>query len=137
LLVAYDFEHDLARLKARLGNDTPHIGGGVTPKRTAELEAAWNRGDLPVLLGHPASIGHGLNLQAACHHVCVHSPTWDYELDDQFVRRVLRQGSRFARVFVHRIVAARTVDEAVLGALRAKGKGQQALFDALRKMRRN
>lgn len=136
LLVAYDFEHDLDRLKKRFGKDIPYIGGGVTAKRSTELEQAWNRGELPVLFGHPQSIGHGLNLQEVGNHVCWHSLTWDFELYDQFIRRVLRQGNKHDRVFVHHIIARGTIDEVMLGALKSKKKGQNALFDALKKLSR-
>lgn len=132
LLVAYDFEHDLERIRKRLGKDVPYIGGGVSTKLASELEDKWNRGELPVLLGHPQSLAHGLNLQESGHHVCWHSLTWNYELYDQFVRRVLRQGNKSKKVFVHHIIARGTIDEAILGSLKSKRKGQQALFDALR-----
>jgi len=136
LLVAYDFEHDLDRLRERLGKDIPYIGGGVTAKRSSELEKAWNAGQLPVLLGHPQAMAHGLNLQEMGHHVCWHSLTWDYELYDQFIRRVLRQGNKSKKVFVHHIIARGTVDEVVLAAVKSKRRGQNALFDALKKLRK-
>lgn len=136
LLVAYDFEHDLDRLRERLGEDIPYIGGGVNAKRSAELEKAWNAGHLPVLLGHPQAMAHGLNLQEMGHHVCWHSLTWDYELYDQFIRRVLRQGNKAKKVFVHHIIARGTVDEVVLAAVKSKRRGQNALFDALKKLRK-
>lgn len=135
LLVAYDFEHDLDRLRMKLGDDVPYIGGGVTAKRSAELEKAWNAGRLPVLLAHPQAAAHGLNLQEVGHHVCWHSLTWDYELYDQFIRRVLRQGNKSKKVFVHHIIARGTIDEAILAAVRSKRRGQNALFDALKKLR--
>lgn len=137
LLVAYDFEHDLDRLRERLGQDVPYIGGGVSAKRSAELEKAWNAGHLPVLLGHPQAMAHGLNLQEVGHHVCWHSLTWDFELYDQFIRRVLRQGNKSKKVFVHHIMARGTVDEVVLAAVKSKRKGQNALFDALKKLRKS
>lgn len=136
ILVAYDFEHDLDRLRERLGQDVPYIGGGVSAKRSAELEKAWNAGHLPVLLGHPQAMAHGLNLQEVGHHVCWHSLTWDFELYDQFIRRVLRQGNKSKKVFVHHIMARGTVDEVVLAAVKSKRKGQNALFDALKKLRK-
>lgn len=132
LLVAYDFEHDLVRLRAALGKDVPHIGGGVTGKRAAAIERAWNAGKVPILLGHPQSIAHGLNLQGAGCHVAWHSLTWNYELYDQFIRRVLRQGQRSRKVFVHHVVARDTVDVTILAALRSKESGQRALFAALK-----
>lgn len=131
LLVAYDFEHDLVRLKERLG-DVPHIGGGVTTKKAKAIEAAWNAGEIPVMLGHPQSLAHGLNLQGAGFHVAWFALTWNYELYDQFIRRVWRQGQKAKRVFVHHFIATATVDVDVMRALRSKRKGQNALFDALK-----
>lgn len=132
VLIAYEFQHDLERLLEVFGKDTPWIGGGVNAKRSKEIEQAWNRGEIPVLLGHPAAMGHGLNLQNAGNHVVWYGLTYDYELYDQFIRRILRQGSKHKRVFVHHIVARETVDELKLYALRRKKKGQNALLDALR-----
>lgn len=132
VLIAYEFEHDLERLLKVFGKDTPYIGGGVSAKKSKQIEDAWNRGEIPVLLGHPASMGHGLNLQNAGNHVVWYGLTYDYELYDQFIRRVLRQGSKHKRVFVHHIIARDTVDEAKLYSLRRKKKGQNALLDALR-----
>lgn len=137
LLVAYDFQHDLARLQERLGAEVPYVGGNVSDKRGAELVKMWNAGKLPVLLGHPAAMAHGLNLQEAGCHVAWHSLTWNYEWYDQFIRRVWRQGNRNRRVFVHHLLARGTIDETVLGALRAKKRGQQAFFAALVSRRRN
>lgn len=135
LLVAYDFRHDLDRIQEKFGIDIPYIGGGVDAKRSVELEKAWNAGKLPVLFGHPQSIAHGLNLQEVGNHVCWHSLTWNYELYDQFIRRVLRQGNKAKNVFVHHIIARKTVDEAVMAALGSKRSGQNAFFNALKKMR--
>lgn len=135
LLVAYDFEHDRERILKVLGKDTPYIGGGVSPKRTSELEREWNQGNLPVLLGHPQAIGHGLNLQAECQHVLWHSLTWDLELYEQFIQRVLRQGNPFSHVFVHHIIARGTVDELIMRALRTKARVQNRLLSALKEYR--
>jgi SNF2 family DNA or RNA helicase len=136
LLVAYDFQHDLARIQKRFGKDVPFIGGGVSVKKSTELEQAWNRGELPYLFGHPQSIAHGLNLQEVGQHVAWHTLTWDYELYDQFIRRVRRQGSKARRVFVHHILAEGTIDESILGALKMKRKGQNALFSALKGLKK-
>jgi SNF2 family DNA or RNA helicase len=131
LLVAYDFEHDLDRLQERLGRDVPYIGGGVSAARGKQLETLWNAGKLPVLLAHPQAVAHGLNLQEVGRHVCWHSMTFDFELYDQFIRRVYRQGNTGARVFVHHLLMRDTVDMLMLYAVRRKQKGQNALFDAL------
>lgn len=137
LLVAYDFQHDLERIKKRFGKNVPYIGGGVSVKRSTELEQAWNRGELPILFGHPQSMGHGLNLQECGHHIAWHSLTWDYELYDQFNRRVLRQGNQSKRVFIHHIIAEDTIDEVVFAALKMKRRGQNALFSALKKIKKS
>lgn len=131
LFVAYDFEHDLDRLLKRLGKDTPILGNGNSTKKDSLLESAWNRGELPVLLAHPASVGHGLNLQKKCRHVCWHSLTYDFELYDQFNKRVARQGNPYSRVTIHRIQARNTVDQDVACVLAGKARGQDALFKAL------
>ena len=135
LLVAYDFQHDLSRLQKRFGKDIPYIGGGVSVKRSKELEIAWNNGELPLLLGHPQSIAHGLNLQERGHHICWHSLTWNYEDYDQFIRRVRRQGNKSKRVYVHHLLAEGTIDEVMLTVLKSKKVGQNALFAALKKLK--
>lgn len=128
--IAYEFRHDLERLQ-RAFPDAPYLGGGVAPRAAASIEAAWNAGQLPVLLAQPASVAHGLNLQGTSAAVIWHSLTWDLEHDEQFVRRVWRQGQR-GRVVVHRVVARGTVDEVVLAALRGKDRRQRNLLDSLR-----
>jgi SNF2 family DNA or RNA helicase len=129
-LVAYEFAHDLARLRTRYP-DAPHIGGGVTPARFREIEAAWNRGDVPVLLAQPQSVAHGLNLQGTSATVIWHSITWNLEDYEQFIRRVWRQGQK-ERVIVHHIVAKKTIDEVIMGMLKSKDRTQRALLTALR-----
>lgn len=136
LLIAYEFAHDLERLKKALGKDTPHIGTGVSMKETQRIVDNFNRGRIPVLLGHPASMGHGLNMQDSCNHVCWFNITWDYELYDQFVRRVYRQGNNSSKVFIYRIVCKDTIDNAIVGMLSNKTETQNALFAALKSMRR-
>lgn len=143
ILVAYDFGHDLARIKTwyekRFGNQYgpfPFIGSGVSLKRQNELETLWNAGKLPFLCGHPASIGHGLNLQEAGYNVCWFAMTWDFDQYDQFIRRVRRQGQKAKQVFVHHILARNTVDIDMLYALKSKRRGQDALFEALKSIKK-
>lgn len=136
IFVAYEYQHELERLRERLGKDTPALAGGTSMKESQRIESAWNRGEIPVLLAHPQAAGHGLNLQESGSHVAWLTLTWDYELYDQFIRRVYRSGVKAKRVTVHQFVARGTVDEAVLGSLRKKKGGQSALFEALKNMRR-
>lgn len=135
LLVAYEHVHELSVirrvLKPIVGREVPYIGGGVSGKRGQELEAAWNRGELPVLLVHPISGAHGLNLQEGGHHLAWYSLTWDLELYEQMVQRVWRQGQT-ERTFVYHIAARDTIDQTIARALRRKSRDQQDLLDALR-----
>lgn len=135
LLVAYDFGHDLDRLRKAFPSTRERkvvFACDHTAKQFGDIERDWNNGDITVLFGHPQSIGHGLNLQQGPgHHVCWHSQTWDYDLFDQYNRRILRQGNKAKKVFIYHLLAKNTVDELVVWALNSKHKGQQALFSAL------
>jgi len=135
LLVMYEFDHDYERiLKALPG--TPVIGGGTSTKKSLEYIEAFNTGALPVLIGHPASMSHGLNLQEACSRVCWFGLTWNLEFYDQAIRRVYRQGQKANHVMVYRIVAEDTLDEVVLEALKNKDKGQSGFMSLLRTFKR-
>lgn len=130
-LVAYEFEHDRDRLLRRLGPDTPWIGGGVSARRFRDIETAWNRGEIPILLAQPQSVAHGLNLQGTGAHIIEAGLTWNLEDREQFIARVWRQGQK-EPVVVHSIVARDTVDEIIMKALAKKDKGQKALLSALK-----
>ena len=133
-LVAYEFRHDLERLRSALGQDVPHIGGDVTARRGRELCELWNRGQLDCLLVQPQSAAHGLNLQEGPGRTVVFfGLPWDLEAYLQLIQRVHRQGQRARRVFVHRLIAEGTVDEDVIAALASKARGQQALLNAFRR----
>ena len=134
LFVALDFEHDKERIRKHFPKAV--IASDYSAKRfAAEIEPAWNRGEIQMLAGHPGSLGHGLNLQEAGQHVVWHSLTWDLELYDQFIRRVRRQGNKHTHVFVHHIMARGTVDLAILRAIKRKGTIQDRLLDALKEVR--
>lgn len=122
-LVAYQFRSDLDRLRRRFPNARELCGSG-------DVEA-WNRSEIPLLLAHPASAGHGLNLQAGGARVVWFSLTWSLEQYQQFNARLHRQGQSRG-VIVHHLIAAGTIDEEVMRALRSKASGQNALMDALR-----
>lgn len=136
LLIVYEFQHELERLKFRFGKHLPFIGAGVNVKRGKELEDAWNRGELPLLAVHPQSVAYGLNMQKGGYHLLWYTLTWDRELVEQLVGRLRRQGSVNKRIFVHYLIARNTVDELVLGSSKAKGRGQQALFTGLQTLQR-
>jgi len=130
LFVAYEFQHDLERIQKALPN-APCLTGATGPKLDRMIDA-FNRGEIPVLLAHPMSAGHGLNLQESCHHVCYYGLGWDLDTFHQLYKRVWRQGQPSNRVFVHRILADKTLDKTVANTLLAKEKTQTNFLDAIR-----
>jgi hypothetical protein len=133
ILVSIGYHHDVAAIRAVLGAATPCLNSEVTRVKSAAIIEAWNKGLLPVLLGHPASMGHGLNLQKCnCRHVAYYDVPDDYDLYDQFFRRVWRQGNKATFVFRHHFVAADTVDVAKMANLKRKGTGQNAFLQAMK-----
>lgn len=137
LLLAYHFNHDLEALQEKFGKDLPYIGGGVSTKRAIQLERMWNAGEIPLLAGQPQSIGHGLNMQKASNNIGWYGLTWDYELYDQFIRRVRRQGNKSSRIFNHLIMARNTMEAGMWQALKDKKHTQQSFLDALNTYRRS
>lgn len=135
LLVAVAFQHEVDAIREALGDASiPYLGGGVSAAKSAEVVSQWNAGALPVLLAHPTSVAHGLNLQSGGNAVCWFSLTWNLEEFDQFNARVWRQGQTKPVTF-HYIVAVDTIDGDVLDALRHKARGQNALMNALKEKR--
>lgn len=123
LLVAYWYRHDLERIRERF--DVRVID--------AEKDIAdWNAGRIPVACIHPASAGHGLNLQAGGSTIVWYSLTWSLELYQQLNARLWRQGQTASTVVVQHIVTAGTHDEDVMQALNRKNMGQAALIDAVK-----
>lgn len=133
--VAYEFQHDLDRAKRRFG-DIPYIGGGTSEKDAKRYKDAWNAGDLPWLWGHPQSVAHALNLQeSSAHTVVFYTVPWDYELYDQFIRRLRRQGNEAQYMNVYHMVGQDTVEEGVMMSLINKERTQKRLFTALKNRR--
>lgn len=127
LLVGYEFIEDARRIMARFP-DAVNLGAAKNP---AEIIDRFNAGLIPLLLGHPASVGHGLNLQDRCHEVCWYSDTWDLELYIQFIDRVYRQGQSSPTVTVFHISARGTRDEKVAAALEKKDLTQEEFNQAI------
>jgi SNF2 family DNA or RNA helicase len=140
LLVGYQFKSELREIEKvvkqvyKKVNKLPALNGETKAKEGKEIIARWNAGDIPVLAGHPESVGHGLNLQDGhCSHVCFYSLPWSYDSYSQMYKRVYRQGNKAARVIVHRLLARKTLDETVAKALQGKKKVQNEVFKALKK----
>ncbi|MGX7196745.1 SNF2-related protein [Enterococcus olivae] len=124
VLVFYQYRHDLDRIQA-------------TFKQAKKLDVAagdidaWNKGKIPVLLAHPQSAGHGLNLQAGGHIIVWFGLTWSLEYYQQANARLDRQGQK-EPVIVHHLVTTDTIDEQVIKALENKEVGQEALMAAVK-----
>jgi SNF2 family DNA or RNA helicase len=134
-LILYEFNHDKERILKAIG-DTPVLGSGVSTSRFSRLVDRFNAGDIPRLLGHPASMGHGLNLQGSCHHCVWFGIPWDLDLYDQAIARIYRQGQNSSRVFVYHVVAKATKDEEALEVLSLKDRTQQDLLRAVARYRK-
>lgn len=145
VLVAYDFQHDLLRLqehykgrKDLLWSDgkLPALGGGTSAKDGEALEALWNSGELPWLFGQPQSMAHGLNLQESdAFNIIWFTLTWDFELYDQLVRRLRRQGNKATRINVYHMIGRDTVEEDVARTIVRKDRSQRELLDAIKDRR--
>jgi SNF2 family DNA or RNA helicase len=121
VLVFYRYREELDDLRRALPE-------ARTIDQVDDLQRSWNAGDIPVLLAHPAAIGHGLNLQRGPGHTMVFSSLpWSLEEYQQSVGRLARQGQA-SRVTVHHLVMPGTIDEAIYDALTAKESVQSALM---------
>lgn len=125
ILVAYNYKSDLARIRQRFPK-AEHIGNA------ADTIDRWNAGKVPMLLAHPASAGHGLNLQKGGNIIIWFGLNWSLELYQQFNARLHRQGQT-KPVFIHHLAVTDSVDMTVLEALQGKHITQKALLDALKK----
>lgn len=123
LLVAYWYTHDLARIKDRFPN--------ARLLDTAQDFEDWNKGLIPIGLIHPASAGHGLNLQAGGHLLVWFTLTWSLELYQQLNARLHRQGQQHLVTITH-LVAEDTIDARVLASLDKKDTTQAALVEAVK-----
>ena len=122
VLVAYWFKHDRNRILKRFPAE--QLDSDESIRR-------WNGGKIPVALIHPASAGHGLNLQAGGSTLVWFSLTWSLELYQQTNARIWRQGQK-ETVVIHHIIAKATIDEDVMAALAKKDTGQAALLQAVK-----
>ena len=125
VLIFFSFRHDVYRIMRRLKKFRPkEIDGPEDIK-------AWNNGDLPLLLAHPASAGHGLNLQAGGHIIIWFGLPWSSELYQQANARLYRQGQN-KPVIIHHLITKGTMDEDVMKALTEKIDKQEALMQAVK-----
>lgn len=125
VLVAWTYQHDRDRIIKALKSYSPR-----ELKKNQDI-LDWNAGKIQVMLAHPASAGHGLNLQAGGSIIVWFGQTWSLELYQQFNARLYRQGQR-EHVIVHHLIIKNTHDEDVISALRSKDKRQNLLMDSIK-----
>lgn len=128
ILVAYWYKHDLERIRKRLEGLKIQYAQLSSPGSIA----MWNKGKYEVGLIHPASAGHGLNLQAGGSSIVWFGTTWSLELYQQTNARLWRQGQVADTVVVQHIVVSGTIDERIMQALSEKNHTQSALIDAVK-----
>lgn len=128
LLVAYWFKHDYTRIVERLQK----IGVDYMKIDTEESITKWNNGEIPVALIHPASAGHGLNLQQSGNTMVWFGITWSLELYQQCVCRLYRQGQNERTVTIIHLISKGTIDEKIMKALSEKDNTQSSLIDAVK-----
>ena len=128
VLVAYWFRHDLERITERLHK----LKIPCSRLDTDGSIRKWNAGEIPVALIHPASAGHGLNLQSGGNTLVWFGLTWSLELYQQTVARLWRQGQQSETVVVQHIITKGTIDERIMKALSEKDNTQAALIDAVK-----
>lgn len=127
VLVAYTYKHDLARIMERLKAYKPQ-----KLERPEQIKE-WNEGKIPVLVTHPASAGHGLNLQKGGNTIVWYGNSWSLELYLQFNARLYRQGQK-KPVYIHHIITEGTVDEKIIKALAGKKETQDNLMEAIKEL---
>ena len=128
ILLCYWFKHDLERITKKL-DELKVEYARISSDGSIRM---WNEGKFQVGLIHPASAGHGLNLQAGGNHIVWFGLTWSLELLEQTNARLWRQGQRAEAVVVQYLVTAGTIDERILDAISKKEKDQNALIDAVK-----
>jgi SNF2 family DNA or RNA helicase len=131
ILCAIQFRFELEMIK-RLYPDVPILAGGTSNKMANKYIKDWNEGTIPLLLCHPASISHGVNLQAAGHILLWYGMTWSPEQYRQLIGRLFRQGQKNT-VIVHHLIVPRTIDTAILKAQSVRDADQKTVLEYLRK----
>ena len=128
ILVAYWFKHDYSRIVSRLNQ----IGVKYMKIDSDESITKWNNREIPVALIHPASAGHGLNLQQGGNTMVWFGITWSLELYQQCVCRLYRQGQTEGTVTIIHLISKGTIDEKIMKALSEKDNTQASLIDAVK-----
>jgi SNF2 family DNA or RNA helicase len=133
ILSPIQFKFELKMIREFIDKSIPCIAGGTTNKEANSLIKAWNESKLPLLLCHPASLGHGVNLQAGGHIMLWFGLTWSLEYYKQLNGRLIRQGQKNASVTINHLIMKNTIDERVVTVLKSKDATQSKLLNALKR----
>jgi SNF2 family DNA or RNA helicase len=125
VLVAWTYKHDRDRILERFAKHKPR------QLKTEQDIEDWNAGKISMLLMHPASGGHGLNLQAGGNIIVWFGQTWSLELYQQLNARLMRQGQKRA-VFIHHLIIKGSIEEKIMKSLDGKNRGQESLMAAVK-----
>ena len=131
VMVVYNFNHERDYLCGKF--NAPYIGGGVSKIERKELMAKWNKGKIPVMLVHPRSAGHGLNLQFGGFQIVFYSPTFSSDDYHQIIARLRRKGQLSPFVIVYQLIAEGTIDTYIYDCIRLKDKTHEGLMGAVLK----
>lgn len=130
VLTSVCFRSDFERIAAHFKSLKP------VKMETQKQIDDWNAGKIRLMLLHPASGGHGLNLQYGSNHMALFGLNWSLELYQQFIKRVHRQGNTHEKIFLHKILAPGTYDDKVVASLFSKDRVQSSLMDAVKELRK-
>jgi SNF2 family DNA or RNA helicase len=128
-LLLYSYDHDRKLIRKAFPN-APQVAD-YSGKKSRMLFDRWNRGEIPLMVAQPQSIGHGLNLQGGGQHIIWFGVPWDLTIWLQAIDRLRRQGSPFEHIFVHCLLMDKTIDTKVRGVLKGKDRTQGALLRAM------
>lgn len=134
ILCPIQFKFDLAMIHKHIDKDIPCIAGGTSNALANKLIKQWNAGELPLLLCHPASIGHGTNLQSGGHTLLWYAQTWSLELLKQLNGRLIRQGQESKTVVVNYLTLKNTIDDRITQVISQKNITQEQFLAALKRI---
>jgi hypothetical protein len=134
LFCLFQFKHDYMRIEQRLKRTAiPRVSSGISAAQGAAYCKAFGAGGMPLLLGHPQSVAHGVDgLQANCNRVCWFGLDWSWENYYQANRRVARSGSKADQVFIYRIMMDCPTERAVLESVEGKRTSEEEFLKILR-----
>ena len=130
LLVGYMYKHEIPRFK-EIFPKASFFSDATNEAATQKLCKDWNEGKIPLLFGHPASVGHGLNLQQNCNNVLFYSLDFNLDYYLQFIKRIARQGQQEEHVTIHYLLFKNSIDEYILDVLNGKSLVQNSLLSYL------